>query len=86
MPLWKNGIRKHNVHPHVELERAHRITVLARTTTSSLRTFIVKFLNHQDKERIWKASRAKGQLIYKNSNIRFHGPISGSIQTTMRLL
>lgn len=41
-----------SVQPPVILERAHRITGSTRAPASSPRTFIVKFLNYRDKERV----------------------------------
>ncbi|KAJ8012456.1 hypothetical protein DPEC_G00042970 [Dallia pectoralis] len=73
-----------SVQPPVILERAHRITGPARGPTSSSRTFIVKFQNYRDKERVWRASRAKGQLIYKNNNIRFHPDLSAEVYKQQR--
>lgn len=68
----------------VILERAHRITGSTSAPTSSPRTFIVKFLNYRDKERIWRASRAKGQLIYKNNSIRFPPDLSVEVYKQQR--
>lgn len=68
----------------VILERAHGITGSTSAPTSSPRTFIVKFLNYRDKEHIWRASRAKGQLIYKNNSIRFPPDLSVEVYKQQR--
>lgn len=73
-----------NVQPPVVLERAHRITRSTSAPTSTPRTSIVKFLNYQDKERVWRASRAKGQLIYKNNSVRFHPDLSAEVYKQQR--
>ena len=70
--------------PPVILERAQRITGPARVPASSPRTFIVKFQNYRDKEHVWRASRAKGQLIYKNNGIRFLPDLSAEVYKQQR--
>lgn len=77
-------VNRKSEHPLVILERAHHITGSARAPTSTPQTFIVKFQNYRDKERVWRASRAKGQLIYKNNNIRFHPDLSAEVYKQQR--
>lgn len=59
-------------------ERAHRIIRQMRNP-SAPQTFIVRFLNHQDKEHVWKALRVKGQVTYRNNKIRFHPDLSAEV-------
>ncbi|KAK7933492.1 hypothetical protein WMY93_004388 [Mugilogobius chulae] len=52
------------------LERAHRITT-RQSSTSRPRTFIVKCLNHRDRERIMKAAKSHKELTYKENKVSF---------------
>ena len=64
--------------PPPAVERAHCIAG-QRHNTNSPQTFIVKFLDYRDKERVLKAARLKGQVKYKDNVIRFHQDISAEI-------
>lgn len=56
------------------LEWAHRIGAPPNkdSCTAHPRTLIMKFLNFKDRERVLKAARIKGQVLYKNEPVRFH--------------
>ena len=69
--------------PPPAVERAHRIDGQKRNTNAPL-TFIVKFLDYRDKERVLRASRAKGQIMYKDNNIRFHQDLSAEVYKQQR--
>lgn len=66
------------------IERAHRIgTLPPNSSTGRPRTLIMKFLNFRDKERVLKAARIKGKILYNNEQVRFHPDLStrGSVNT-----
>ena len=67
MEKWIADILK--ISPPV-LERAHRIKTGQKPDTAP-RTFIVKCLNYKGRENILRDARAKKQVMYKNSRIRF---------------
>lgn len=68
------------------IERAHRIGILTNNDSRRTRprTLIMKFLNFQDKERVLKAARIKGNVLYNNEQIRFHPDLSAGVHKMQR--
>lgn len=44
----------------------------------------MKFLNYRDKERVLRAARLKGQVMYKDNVIRFHQDLSAEVKKQQR--
>lgn len=67
------------------IERAHRIgTISFNSNTGRPRTLIMKFLNFRDKERVLKAARIKGKILYDNEQVRFHPDLSAGVHKMQR--
>lgn len=67
------------------IERAHRIgTLPSNSSTGRPRTLIMKFLNFRDKERVLKAARIKGKILYENEHVRFHPDPSTGVHKMQR--
>lgn len=68
------------------IERAHRIGTLTNihSRTTRPRTLIMKFLNFRDKERVLRAARVKGNVLYNNEQVRFHPDLSAGIHKMQR--
>ncbi len=62
------------------IERVHRIRTLpSNSSTGRPRTLIMKVLNFRDKERVLKAARIKGKILYGNEQVRFHPDLSAGV-------
>lgn len=44
----------------------------------------MKFLNFKDKERVLKAARIKGNVLYNNEQVRFHPDLSAGVHKMQR--
>ena len=67
------------------IERAHRIgTLPSNSSTERPRTLIMKVLNFRDKERVLKAARIKGKILYGNEQVRFHPDLSAGVHKMQR--
>lgn len=67
------------------IERAHRIGSISFNPGMGLpRTLIMKFLNFRDKERVLKAARIKGKILYDNEQVRFHPDLSAGVHKMHR--
>ena len=51
-------------------ERAHQVSQKMTSNTTAQRTLIMKFLNYKDKTTVIRATRAKGQILFKNHPVR----------------
>ena len=69
--------------PSPGVERTHHISSQNRYINAP-QTFIVKFLDYRDKEKILRAPRAKGQIMYKDNVIRFHQDLSAEVYKQQR--
>ncbi|CAL1612426.1 unnamed protein product [Knipowitschia caucasica] len=68
----------------VPIERAHRSPTTARGSDTKPRTFLVKFLNFQDKIRILQLAREKQNLLYKGSKIHIFPDFSVALEKKRR--
>lgn len=68
------------------VERAHRIGAPPSndSRTAHPRTLIMKFLNFKDRERVLKAARTKGQVLYQNKPVRFYVDLSAGVHRMQR--
>ena len=68
------------------VERAHRIGAPPNndSRTARPRTLIMKFLNFKDRERVLKAARTKGQVLYQNKPVRFYVDLSAGVHRMQR--
>lgn len=67
------------------IERAHRIGAPSSNShTTRPRTMIFRFLNVKDKERVLRAARTKGKVLYNNEQVRFHPDLSAGVHKMQR--
>ncbi|XP_043961443.1 uncharacterized protein LOC122824645 [Gambusia affinis] len=60
------------------LERAHRVGP-KRNAEAPPRTVIMRFLNYNQKDLIFKASKTKTDILYKNQRVRFYHDVATEI-------
>lgn len=67
------------------IEWAHRIGSLpSNSSTGRPRTLIMKLLKFRDKERVLKAARIKGKILYDSEQVRFHPDLSARMHKMQR--
>ena len=67
------------------IERAHRIgTLPSNPSVGRPRTHIMKVLNFRDKERVLKAARIKGKILYGIVEVRLHPDLSAGVHKMQR--